>query len=146
MAVTTEKCGEIQNLRAMAKGLRGASVWWSEKYASDPHCDKKHFGFRPGAADRGLAAFTATVNLEAYAGYYGSSSVSRVLSLDDKLIGRYFAAALNQHRQAIFDTIAELAENDASKLVAEAREELSRITDMLEEAELGAEPAESAPA
>ena len=131
----TDKCGQIKKLRNFASSLRGAVTHWEEKYEADAHCDKKAFGFRLGNEDRSTNAFTATVRLESYAGYYGSSSVSRVYSFDKAFIDRYFAAALNDHKQAIFDSMAALAERDAAEMVSDAREEVALLQAMLADAE-----------
>ena len=136
MALTaTDKCGQIKKLRNFASSLRGAVERWSEKYGSDSHCDKKSFCFKYGKTDRSTAAFTATVHLESYAGYYGNSSVSRVYSFEQTFIDRYFAAALNQHKQSIFDSMAALAERDAAEMVSDAREEVALLQALLEDAE-----------
>lgn len=136
MALTaTDKCGQIKKLRSFATSLRGVCQRWSDKYASDSHCDKKAFGFKYGSPSRSTAAFTATVYLESYAGYYGNSNVSRVHSFEQTFIERYFAGALNEHKQAIFDSMAALAERDAAGMVSDAREEVALLLALLEDAE-----------
>lgn len=130
----TSKIAEVKKLRQFAAGLRGAEQRWREKYGDRRHYDKQGFGFIINNG-RGLTAFSApSIAFEAYTGTYGSSSVGRSWSVDDELAKRYFHRALNAHKQAIFDSMAALAEADAAAGVKAAEEELAALAAMLAEA------------
>jgi len=127
------KIAEVKKLRTFAAGLRGACDRFAEKHADKKHYDKQGFGF-VSYTDRGGTAFSANVSFQAYAGTYGSSSTYIAWSVDSELAKRYFHKALNAHKQAIFDSMAQLAEADAAAGVKAAEAELAALTAMLEEA------------
>lgn len=127
------KIAEVKKLRQFAAGMRGAVARFTEKHSDRKHYDKQGFGFVP-FTDRGCTAFSANVSFEAYAGTYGSSSVYTAWQVDGDLAKRYFAKALNAHKQTIFDTMAALAEADAAAGVKDAEAELAQLAAMLEEA------------
>ena len=132
--VQESKIATVRKLRDFAASLKGATQRWAEKYADRRHYDKQGFGFVWFNA-RGGNAFSANISFEAYVGTYGSSSTSGAWRLDDALAKRYFIAALNCHKQAIFDTMAELAEADAVKELDAARAELMALQTMLDSVE-----------
>lgn len=110
------KIAEVKKLRTFAAGLRGACDRFAEKHADKKHYDKQGFGF-VSYTDRGGTAFS-------YIAW----------SVDSELAKRYFHKALNAHKQAIFDSMAQLAEADAAAGVKAAEAELAALTAMLEEA------------
>lgn len=129
----TSKIAEVKNLRQFAASLRGAVARHAEKYSNRTHYDKQNFAFVP-FTDRGGTAFSANVSFEAYVGVYGNSSVSSAWNLNSDLAKRYFHRALNAHKQTIFDTMAALAEADASAGVKDAEAELAALEAMLADA------------
>jgi hypothetical protein len=134
MATSTQNIDRVKALRGFAANLRGAVDRWAEKYADRQHCDKQGFGFIYDDA-RGCSAFSVPkVAFEAYTGTYGCSSVGRSWSVDGELAKLYFCKALNQHKQAIFDSMAALAEKDASNLKDAASAELDALRRLLAEA------------
>ncbi|MGI9485443.1 MAG: hypothetical protein ACR2RF_06085 [Geminicoccaceae bacterium] len=62
--------------------------------------------------------------VDAHHGYYGNSSAYSDTSQE---LGRYVAAAFNQHRRLIADTAVELAEADAEKARLAAEEEARAV-------------------
>lgn len=137
MTVATTNIEKLKKLRTFAATLTGACERWGSAYADTKHYDKQGFGF----SYRGeLGAFTVpSITLEAYVGTYGNSSVSTALRVDSDLAKTYFASALNQHKQAIFDSMAALASKDADALRDAAAREIEALRELLGEAE--ADPA-----
>jgi hypothetical protein len=132
--VGTANIEKVKALRAFATNLRGAVARWSEKYSDRRTYDKQGFGFIYDDG-RGLSAFSVPkLAFEAYTGTYGCSSVSRSWSVDGDLARVYFAKALNQHKQAIFDSMAAFAEQEAASLKGAAEAELSQLRVLLDEA------------
>ena len=133
-SASTTNIEKVKALRGFAQSLRGAVDRWREKYSDTRHYDKQGFGFIYKDS-RGLAAFVVPeIAFEAYVGTYGCSSVGRRWNVDSDLARTYFAKALNQHKQAIFDSMAALAENDATLLTGAAKAELEQLRALLAEA------------
>jgi hypothetical protein len=134
----TTNIDKVKALRAFAASLRGAVDRWSEKYADRKHYDKQGFGFT-NWTDRGGNAFKVpTLAFEAYVGTYGSSSTGNAWRVDQALVDLYFAKALNQHKQAIFDSMAVLADAEAATLKDAASAEIESLRALLVDA--SAEP------
>lgn len=142
MSTTASKIDQVRQLRDQARNLRGATQRWEEKYADRKHYDKQGFGFTL-YTDRSSAFKVPSMCFEAYVGVYGNSSVGTAWQVNQDLINRLLPKALNAHKQAIFDTIAALAEAEAAELVEGARAELAGIQAMLAEIEPSS-PAEAA--
>lgn len=136
MALPSSKIEQVRFLRREAANLRGATQRWAEKYRDRAHYDKQAFGFVP-RHDRG-AAFSCNVGFDAYVGTYGNSSASTSWHVQPDTVQRYFLKALNAHKQAIFDTMATLAEADAASMLDEARGEVAALNALLDEVENGA--------
>lgn len=134
MSGAATKIGQIKQLREQAAGLRGASQRWAEKYADRKHYDKQGFGFTLRTDFCG-AFKIPPMGFEAYVGTYGSSSVGTAWRVEQDLINRLLPKALNIHKQAIFDTIAQLAEAEAADLLQGARAELASMQELLSEVE-----------
>lgn len=132
MINATSKIEQVRMLRREASNLRGATQRWAEAYADHAHYDKQSFGFA-GARDTSAAFRVPALAFEAYVGTYGSSSVGTAWKVDQALITRLLPKALNIHKQAIFDTIADLAEAEAVELLDGARAELASIQNLLAE-------------
>lgn len=138
MALPDSKIEQVRFLRREAANLRGATDRWRETHRDRAHYDKQGFAFIP-RTDRS-SAFSFNISFEAYAGTYGSSSVSTRWHVQPETVQRYFCKALNQHKQAIFDTMAALAEADAAGLLNEARGEVAALNALLDEVESAAKP------
>lgn len=130
-----ESIERVKSLRAFASSLRGATERWAEKYRDRSHYDKQGFAFTY-RTDAGWNAFnTPALGFEAFVGTYGSSSCSNAWSVNSEHVKRFLLPALNHHKQAIFDTMAALAEKEAGELRASALAELDALRALIEEAE-----------
>lgn len=136
MATEANSFATIKLFRGAAATLRGATARWAEKYADRKHYDKQGFGFTRHERTGGFKL--PALNFEAYVGTYGCSSVGTAWSVPQEVIDRFIVEALNLHKQTIFDTIADLAEAEASTLVEKARADLAAMSAMLDDAEKAA--------
>ncbi len=122
-----ENIERLKSLRAFSAALTDASDRWAEKYRDKKHYDKQGFGFTY-RIDTGWNAFKIpALGFEAFVGTYGNSSCGNAWRVSSELAQRFFLPALNQHKQAIFDTMAEMAEKEADKIRAAALEELDAL-------------------
>jgi hypothetical protein len=142
---STQNIERLKKLRAFAAALTGACDRWAAKYADRKHYDKQGFGFTYRTDVSWNAFKVPALSFEAYVGTYGSSSCGNGWRIDEALVQVYFTAALNQHKQAIFDTMAAMATADADKLKGVAAEEIEALRALLTSAEAEAS-AEQVPA
>lgn len=133
--LTATNIERVRALRELAANLRGAEERWRTKYADKKHYDKQGFGFTYRTEVSWNAFNTPALGFEAYVGVYGSSSCGNAWRIDGELAKRYFCKALNQHKQAIFDSMADLAEADANELRKGAEAELEKLRLLLAGAE-----------
>jgi hypothetical protein len=134
MGTATANIDKIKSLRAFADNLRGAETRWREKYSDRKHFDKQGFAFTYRTDTSWCAFVVPSVGFEAYVGTYGNSSCGRDWSVDKDLARHYFLNALNEHKQAIFDSMAEQADADAANLRDKAKAELDALNALLGEA------------
>lgn len=119
----------IKALRHEAGNFEGFHDRYEQKYASDGSCDKKGYGF---CRDDRFAAFKATVTFDSWAGYYGNSSCSRILSVsNDEIVRAAFVKALDVNQRIIFETMAKLMREEAASLTGNAQSELDALQQML---------------
>ena len=119
---------KIRSLKKSASDQKGFNARYAE-ITSDPKCDKHGFGFN---RDNRFCNFKATVSFDSWKGYYGNSGCSTVpMNLFEA--SKYFVAALNQHQELIFETMAALMVADAIGLKQKAEEEIQKATDLLKE-------------
>lgn len=131
----TASITKLREAKATAAALRSATSFYREKYGSDSSCDKKAFSYTR-FCDRHTAAFKVpSLVFDAYAGYYGNSSVSNIWRVKQDIIDRLFAGALNAHKQAIFDHMADALEKEAAELAQSARKELEELQRLIDEAD-----------
>jgi hypothetical protein len=135
---TSTNIDRLKALRQFAAGLRGAEARWREQYSDRKYYDKQGFGFTL-QRDTCWNAFTVpAMGFEAYVGTYGSSSCGRAWSADQALVNAYFVKALNQHKQAILDSMADLAEAEADALKDAAAAEIDALRALLDSAQVSA--------
>lgn len=133
-AADTKTLDKIRSLRREAVNIEGFHAHYSEKYASDSHCDKKGYGFVYGNSDR-FVSFKVNATFESYAGYYGNSSCSTILHVYDReAVERAFVKAMNLHQKELFATAARLMREEAAGLTDAAEAELSTLQRLLEQA------------
>lgn len=129
----TKTIDTIKALRSEANNFAGFHSLYSEKYASDSHCDKKGYGF---GTDSRFAAFEIKTSFDSHAGYYGNSSCSRIMSVyHTDLVRPFIIKALNVHQKEIFATVARLMREEAARLTDKAQAEVEAIQRMLEAAQ-----------
>ena len=132
MKINTTAIDRIKSLRRDANAIGGFHKLYSEKFAPDSHCDKKGYGF---GRDNRFAAFKINVTFNSYAGYYGNSSCSTILSVSDNAdVEKAFVKALNLHQKELFATAARLMREEAASLADEASKELAKMQEMLDTA------------
>lgn len=128
----TKTIDRIKSLRREAAAVGGFHQMFATKYASDPQCDKKGFGF---GTDHRFVAFSINTKFDSKAGYYGNSSCSTVLSVDDRAsVEAAFVKALNIHQKELFATAARLMREEAAALTDKAVAEVEAIQQMLDDA------------
>lgn len=119
---------KIKRLLGEAGKLSGFHEMFAEKFRSDERCDKKGYGF---GRDNRFAAISLSVSFDSWAGYYGNSGCSSVLSLHDD-VKPFLIKALNVHQKEIFSTAARLMREEAEGLTAKAREEIAALQSMVD--------------
>lgn len=125
----TENLDRIRVLREMSSKLKEFHKIFNTKYAPNSRCDKKGYGF---SEDNRFRSFNIVTGFDSWAGYYGNSGCSKVLSLlDDKIMNEYFIKALNIHQYELFITVARLLEEESVRLVEEAEKEIEGFTTLL---------------
>jgi hypothetical protein len=131
MKLNTEKIDKIRNLLSTEKGLRTFDETVKDVY-SKPECDKTGIGFN---YDSRFCVFTTKVTFDCLAGYYGSSSCHTIQNgIDGDTAAHLFIAAINQLRPQIFETMANIAKQQAKESTAEAQKEIEDISKLLESA------------
>lgn len=129
----TKTIDTIKSLRSEAANFAGFHALYSEKYASDSHCDKKGYGFE-AKTDR-FVSFDLNASFCTYAGYYGNSSCSTIMHVyHGDLVRPYLIKALNVHQKEIFATVARLMREEAARLTDKAQAEVEAIQKLLETA------------
>jgi len=126
---------KLKRLRTFSATLRGATGRWQKAYSDRKHYDKQGFGFTSLTETSWNAFKCPQMAFDAHVGTYGSSSVSNAWRADQDLVNTYFVKALNQHKQAILDSMAALADADAEELRDGAAKELDALRKLLESSE-----------
>lgn len=127
-----ENLEKIRSLNGCAKAFSTYWKEWSEKYVSDPKCDKKHASFTN--RDARFTVFRFDVLFSSSIGYYGNSSCSTFSNgIDSKLVQEYFSRALEINKNKLFDDMAKLMQTDAAKLTAEAEKEIASLNSLIAE-------------
>lgn len=127
----TKTIDRIKALKSAATSFATFHTHYSEKYASDSHCDKKGYGFN---RDDRFAAFRMTVSFDSWAGYYGNSSCGSILSVSDSdLVKKAFIEALNINQKLIFATMAKIMTAEAESLTSKAKEEIAALQALVSE-------------
>lgn len=125
----TKTLDEIRKLRNSAATLKGFWPKWRENYLADSRCDKKGASFTSN--DSRFSAFQFNLMFESHAGYYGNSSCSRILSIDNDLAAKYFRQAIQQMAEPLFERAAELMLADASTMTDKASAEIEALQSLL---------------
>ena len=125
-----EKLERVKTLRSQANGLRG----YFDRFAAYLHehrdCDKHLAEFN---ADSRFSTFKVSASFDSCRGFYGNSSCSRAgPCIDQKDAQRYFTEALNIHKAAVFNTMADLMERDAKAMKDDAEAEIQRARELLD--------------
>jgi hypothetical protein len=125
--VDTKVIDKIKTLLRNAANIGGFFDYFAE-VCREPRCDKHGNGFNQ---DRRFSAFHVDVSFDSWRGYFGNSGCGTVLSVDPKIAEEYFVKALNEHKPAIFATMAAMMRADARKLQADAQKEISALQEMI---------------
>ena len=123
---------KIKALRSEAFAFANFHSNYQNKYANDSRCDKKGYGF---GKDSRFAAFRVSAEFSSWAGYYGNSSCSKILSVyHGAIVAPFILEALDVHQKEIFATAARLMREEAARLTGNASKELEALQAMLDAA------------
>lgn len=130
--MNTANIDRIRLLGENAAGLRHFWRSYRERVAL-PCVDKYGAGFNH---DHRWTIFGGSIEFGAHTGVKGNSGcVVFGGRLDRELCSDLLVKALNEHREQIFQTMADLAEAERSALLTSARAEVAAIRSMLDEVE-----------
>jgi hypothetical protein len=117
---------------ASAKAFRSSLVSYLEKIKANTSIDKHNFEFRQGGSDRFNSA-QFKFYLEAYTGYYGSSSCSTVTTnnVDEATLSFAAASWINKNKQLFLDGVAQELELMGQKMLTEAELEVAKLQEAL---------------
>jgi hypothetical protein len=117
------------------KALRSVTDEYNEitDRTKHPNADKFNIGWETNN-NRGFSAFTVKLSFCNYVGYYGNSSCSVAVHLgDEELVTAALRQWLNDHRQEVFDGMADYLEKESeasrAEAIAELEEQLSQLRD-----------------
>jgi hypothetical protein len=127
---TTATIDSIRAFKRASDTLKNLRAKYLEAIKKE-HCDK--YAMKFGGDDR-FSVFKCTVFLDCHTGYYGNSSCSSLGSVDSALAPKLLNAALNKHMNLILSTMAEIAEEQASKLTEKAEAEIAELQALIDSA------------
>lgn len=121
----------IKKLKQNATSLKNS---WSRflEARSASNCDKHDFSFTN--TDTRFASFTAKIYLTSYTGFYGSSSCSTFLHVDNDLATEALSAYLEAHKSTVLDWMGDYLDKKAGKMVSKARKEIEQMSNFLDDA------------
>nr|WP_288210474.1 hypothetical protein [uncultured Dysgonomonas sp.] len=126
-----KKLDEVKTLRRNVSAIRTFFNASLQKYKSDSRCDKFNYGFN--IDDRFKACQGKTITFDSWAGYFGDSGCSNILSLSSEIFNKHLLKYLNNNKHTIMLAIADSIEKEASSLKGEAEKELQAELDKLKE-------------
>lgn len=126
-----KKLDEVKTLRRNVSAIRTFFNASLQKYKSDSRCDIFNYGFN--IDDRFKACQGKTITFDSWAGYFGDSGCSNILSLSSEIFNKHLLKYLNNNKHTIMLAIADSIEKEASSLKGEAEKELQAELDKLKE-------------
>jgi len=124
-----ENTQKIKKLNDCAKSIiKGMVAYDEQKKRSD--CDKFWMGFNKD--DRFSAHKGILVRVDSWLGYYGSSSCSTVLHLDNNVFEEHFLKVLNRRFRELMEETAESIEKEAKTYKENALKELKKKLEEVE--------------
>lgn len=126
-----KKLDEVKTLRRNVSAIRTFFNASLQKYKLDSRCDKFNYGFN--IDDRFKACQGKTITFDSWAGYFGDSGCSNILSLSPEIFNKHLLKYLNNNKHTIMLAIADSIEKEASSLKGEAEKELQAELDKLKE-------------
>jgi len=120
----------IKELNRISKDLSTLMPKYSESVAA-PSCDKHNLAF---GGDSRFSVFNTNVFLDCHTGYYGNSSCSTYMNVDNVIASRLLDKALNKNMKLILDDMAKFAFQEAAELTVEAEKELAEMQKSIDEA------------
>lgn len=132
MATKLEHVDSIIALRDAAETLRNGYSRHRARVEDDqrhPRIDKYAFKFTE--LDECYSAWQAKIQLTAYEGVSGNSSVYTVANVDSKLATHALIAYLNAHKESVLSWMADYVDNEADSKIADAQAEIQRVQDIL---------------
>lgn len=117
-----------------AKTFKGSLNSYKEKLKDNSNIDKHNFAFRSGTDDRFNSA-QFKFYLEAYTGYYGSSSCYTLTThnVDSNTLSFAAASWINKNKQLFLDGVAQELELMGKKMLLEAEQEVAKLQEALEQ-------------
>lgn len=126
-----KKLDEVKELRKNVSAIRNFFNMNMQKYKQDSRCDKFNYGFN--IDDRFKACQGKTITFDSWAGYFGDSGCSNIVSLSPEIFNKHLLRYLNDNKHTIMLAIADSIEKDAKSLRCEAEKELQAELDKLKQ-------------
>ena len=126
-----KKLDEVKELRKNVSAIRNFFNASLQKYKEDSLCDKFNYGFN--LDDRFKACQGKTITFDSWAGYFGDSGCSNIVSLSPEIFNKHLLRYLNDNKHTIMLAIADSIEKDAKSLRCEAEKELQAELDKLKQ-------------
>ena len=122
---------KVKKLNADSKSLYGSVPGFNKYVNENSRIDKYGIGFN---VDSRFSAFEATITFDTYTGVYGDSSCGRYISLNDsESVANALVLWLNRNKCLVIDGVAQILADEAKSLIDQAREELQKNLDLLQE-------------
>lgn len=126
-----KKLDEVKELIRNVASIRNFFNVNLEKYKADSRCDKFGYGFNQD--DRFKACQGKAITFDSWAGYFGDSGCSSIVSLSPEIFNKHLLRYLNNNKHTIMLAIADSIEKDAKSIKDEAEKELQIELDKLRE-------------
>lgn len=122
---------ELNDLRADVKTIRNIEDT-VKKLKSTPSCDKLAFGFNVDSRFKGCKGIE--VYLGGYKGFYGSSDVSSIFSINnERAFNNALVETLNELRPTILNGIANKLQENLGQSADVIRAEIARLQAIYDE-------------
>lgn len=126
--IISEAIDKIGLLKATGRSLIDAKAAY-EELRKDSTCDKHGIGF---CLDDRFSAVKVVLTLDSWRGYYGNSSCSRFLYVDEAVFKKHLIRVLNDELFSLLQKVGQSAMDEARTLSLDAHAELEKIKAELE--------------
>lgn len=126
-----EKFNLVKVLFSLKDTVRNHHKKFKQVVAEDSRIDKYNYTFKVGSSDR-FNGCQFKFYLDAYKGYYGSSSCSTSSMGDSKIINEALVNYINKNKDSFLQGIAEEIEIMATHKLSEAESEVNKVKEEYE--------------